>query len=302
MLGAATTVLLKAQSLGKRSGELQLATKRDIGDILQLYYEEGWVDYARADFDFLFDTSEHSCFKLVLDGKLIGVSFATMAGAGICYPHSNLISSSYRDKVNYFDEAIKYSDYLNQIADLHILYASKRVVRLYQSGGGFTPLHEYRRAVIDTTGPGYGRNSARPSTQSDFPAILALNKDVYKADRAHLIRHFTDTTSAKTFILPGSAGRIDAYAMVRELPKYRALGPVLAENEDAAAEVIAAAVRAYSPAPLVIEGRYTKLKKLLDGRFAHHWEENTMTKMYKGDSSLLENEDKLFSIFSRYIS
>ena len=54
MLAKAVTNIL---SVGKQSAQLQLATKRDIRKILELYYAEGWIDYSYEELEYLFEAS-----------------------------------------------------------------------------------------------------------------------------------------------------------------------------------------------------------------------------------------------------
>ena len=126
---------------------------------------------------------------------------------------------------------------------------------------------------------------------------------IYKADRERLIRHFLDRGVAQAFVLPSAAGSIDAYAMARKLPKDRgyALGPVLANDRDSAVEVIAAAAQALRDHPLYIEGSEEKLASFVADGICR-WEGTFTLKMYKGERDLLEDEDRIYGIFSRYIS
>jgi len=299
---SATELMLKAKAIGKKPATLQLATKRDIADILHLYYQEGWVDYSRDDFEFLFETSPRCNFKLMFEGKLIGVNLGTHLGDGIYHLHSNLISNEYRDKVNYFDEAAKYNEYMKSISRVETLFAAERVVRLYQKGGGFVPLAEYGRVIIDTKNVPAELSHARRAEESDMPAIFEFNKNVYKTERESLIRHFTGVGVACPFVLFADDGSLSGYGLVRKLPKYHVLGPILAKDECAAAEIVAAAARAYAPESLVVEPNIKQFKRVVEGRFEHRWEENFMLKMYRGDSSLLEDSDRVYAAFARYIS
>lgn len=292
----------RIMSLGKQSAELHLATKRDIGKILQLYYSEGWIDYTYEELEYLFEASPNSCFKLTTDGELIGVNFATVVDNGICYPHSNLLASDYRSKVNYFDEAVKYNEFLKTLSRLDVLYAARKVIRLYQSGGGFTPLGYYRRASIDVPSIRLAGNHAREATDADYPAIHALCRDIYRAGREDLIQYFVGRGIAKAYVLPSRDGGISAFAMVRRLPKYHMIGPVLASNEADAAQVVGAAACGQPDATAMIEGGEEKLSRLLQNHFSYQWEENVMLKMYRGDKALLEDESRIYSIFARYTS
>jgi hypothetical protein len=305
MAGLATNLAMKvasAASIGKQNAQLQLATKRDIGKILELYYAEGWIDYSRDELEYLFEAAPHCCFKLTVEGKLIGVNFATPVGNDICYPHSNLMATEYRSKVNYFSEAVKYNDYLKTLSKLDVLYAAKKVIRIYQSGGGFIPLGYYRRASIDATAIDKSTILAREATEADYPAIFAFCKEIYHSERETLIRYFTGRGIAKAFVLPSADGGIAAFAMVRKMPKYHMIGPVLAQDDDAAAQVLAAAACAQPDETVMIEGGQEKLERLLTTRFTHQWEDNVMLKMYRGDKTLLEDESRIYSVFARYTS
>lgn len=302
MSGFVTNLAAKAASWGKQDAQLHLATKRDINSILQLYYAEGWIDYSRDELEYLFEASPHCCFKLTLDGKLIGVNFATVAGNGICYPHSNLLATEYRNKVNYFNEAIKYNDFLKTLSTLDVLYAAKKVIRIYQSGAGFIPIGYYRRASIDATAIQPGDSLARQATDADYPAIYEFCRKIYQSDRQTLIKYFEDRGLAKSYVLTSADGGISAFAMVRKMPKYYMIGPVLALDDAAAAQVVSAAACGQPDATVMLEGAEEKLGRLLTKRFTFKWEDNVMLKMYRGDRGLLEDESRIYSIFARYTS
>jgi hypothetical protein len=300
MLNTVNSLVGQIAGIGKRQAQLQLATRRDIPDILRLYYKEGWVDYSHDDFAFLFDSSADCCFKLTVDGRLVGVSLATIASDEICYPHSNLIDSDYRDKINYFDEAIKYNEYLKTIGRLQILYASRRVVRLYQTGGGFTPLTWYRRAVVQAKAAACADGTVEVDA-GRWDAVYRYTRSIYHASREPLFRHFV-AAGARGFAVVQPSGEIEAFALVRRLPKGIFIGPVLAESAALARRVIAAALAQHPGQELIVEGEEKKLAQMLAGAFDVRWEDNMMMKMYRGDAALLEDETRLHGIFSRYIS
>jgi hypothetical protein len=301
---AMTQVVVKAQQvLRKEQAVLQLASKREINDILNLYYQEGWIDRSRDDLEFIFETSPNTCFKFTLNGQIIGVTFVTSAGNGIYYGHGALIASPYRNKVNYLSAGPKLEQYVARLARLELTYATKNVIPLYRDLFNYKPLCNYRGAVINPDAAVPKRGAARPADDSDFPALLGYNQMIYKADRERLIRHFLDRGAAQAFVLPSAAGGIDAYAMARKLPKDRgyALGPVLANDRDSAVEVIAAAAQALRDHPLYIEGNEEKLASFVADGICR-WEGTFTLKMYKGERNLLEDEDRIYGIFSRYIS
>ena len=304
LTGVITQVVVKTQhALRKERATLQLASKRDINEILKLYYAEGWVDRGRDDLEFIFETSAKTCFKFVSSGQIVGVTFATSAGDGIYYPTGTLIGSAYRTKVNFYSAGAKYGEYLSRIARLEVTYATRNVVTLYRDAFDYHSLFNYRGAIIDPRIVTRDRGRARAASEHDLPAILAYNRAIYKADRERLIRHFVDRQLAETFVLPSGDGGIDAYAMVRKLPKEGeyALGPVLANDRECAIEVIAAAVKSLGVRPIYIEGNEENLASLLaDG--IGQWEGTITLKMFRGDSALLEDEARIYGIFSRYIS
>ncbi len=295
------SVIGKAMSVGKIQAQLELASRRDIPDMLHLYYKEGWVDYSHDDLAYLFLSSSQSCFKLMAKGQMVGLSIATQAGNGVCYPHSNLIYSEYRDKVNYFDEALKYSQYLQQITQLQVTYAAKQVVRMYQSGGRFKPLDQYRRVTIKKALSNTAAQGVFEVTGDAWRKVHAYSQDVYKVSREVLFAHFAEA-GARGFAVADQSGEIVAFCMLRDLPKGKSLGPVIAETPALARQVMAGAIGLAGTEQLIAEGEERKLLSTLDGHFDFTVEDNVMVKMYRGDAALLEDESRLFTIFSRYIS
>ena len=67
------------------------------------------------------------------------------------------------------------------------------------------------------------------------------------------------------------------------------------------AKAVAAAAQALRGHPLYIEGNEEKLASFVADGICR-WEGTFTLKMYKGERDLLEDEDRIYGIFSRYIS
>jgi len=304
MTGLMTQVVTKAQGLlRKPKAVLQLAAKRDINEILRLYYEEGWIDRGRPDLEFLLDSSPNSCFKFTVNGEIVGVTFATAAGDGIYYPNGNLIGAKFRGTVNYFNEGIKYNEYLKRVAKVEVIFATRSAIPLYRELE-YEAICDYRGALVDTSGAARQPARARLATESDLPSVFAYSRRVYRVDRERLIRHFLDRGLTRVFVIRAQTGDVEAYAMVRKHLKGESylLGPVVAEDPHSAADVVAAAAQVYPGQILSIEASAKQVESLLACGVCRAWDDTYTLKMFRGDRNLLEDEGRIYGIFSRYIS
>ena len=93
----------------------------------------------------------------------------------------------------------------------------------------------FRPGRADASGPDAAAEFTRPATEADLPAILAVDRAAFGADRSHVLTR-----------LPGFADRIavladgSGYAAAwRNTPSSTVIGPLVAPDADAAEQLIA---------------------------------------------------------------
>ncbi len=281
---------------------MHLLSRKDIDDVLRLLYEEGWVEFGREDLEFMIDTSPRSCFKFVCNGHLIGVTFATELPGQIFYPNSILIDIRYRQKVGYYEEGVKFLEYIDRMSRHEVIYAAERLVGLYSAIGGYEFLCTYCRLYVPASGFPSPSSATAEIDEHDLDEVSAFAREIYHSDRDTLFRHFHER-GARGFVCRDGNGGIEGFALVRQQPKVLVLGPVIARSDHAAMEVMAAAAEAFPGEDLQINGEEAKLTTFLsDHRIP--WKDSgaKMAKMTRGDREYLEDEHRIYGIFSHYIS
>lgn len=136
--------------------------------------------------------------------------------------------------------------------------------------------------------------SIRSIRQDDWPAIVALDKDVFGADRSGLLRRLAERLPASA-LLAERGGRIAGYLLGRDGRSMRQLGPLAAENEDIAMALLSHGIAAI-PAPLAIDlpDRHTRLGEWL-GTLGFK-AERPLTRMVYGRSEAFDDGARLFAI------
>lgn len=294
---------LKAKEASREGmAAMQLAKSTDIYEILRLFYEEGWIEFGKVDLEFLLESSPKSAFKSVYDGKIVGTVFATATPEGVYYPNSRLIDRRYRKKIKYYEEGIRFMEYVASLSRLEIIYSAPRLVEKYCGLYGYQSLCTYRRVTFATDDVTAEATGAREMAAEDFDDVCAFAKDVYRSSRDRLFRHFVGH-GARAVVSRGGDGGIEAFALVRSLPRGRALGPLLAIDDTAARRVLTAAARGYPGEVWQVDAEEVKFADFLNAcNIPFNAQESSMVKISRGDHALLEDESRIYGIFSHYIS
>jgi GNAT superfamily N-acetyltransferase len=103
---------------------------------------------------------------------------------------------------------------------------------------GFTGEYELVRAKVSSRrAPAAG--NARPMQPADFDAIFRCDRDFFGADRSGLLKSFYGRAPEMAWTVE-RGGRLAGYCFGRPGRLYRQVGPVMAADEEAAAELVAA--------------------------------------------------------------
>jgi GNAT superfamily N-acetyltransferase len=134
----------------------------------------------------------------------------------------------------------------------------------------------------------------RPIRNEDWPAIIALDTDVFGADRSGLLRRLSERLPAAA-LAAERGGRIVGFLLGRDGRNMSQLGPLAAENEDIATALLSRAIGAV-PGPLTIDlpDRHAGLGEWL-GTLSFK-AERPLTRMVHGRSKAFDDEGRLFAI------
>ena len=171
--------------------------------------------------------------------------------------------------------------------------------RMVYVGLGFDDCWTMRRLVARTAGT-LSRAvlksdaSIRSIQKDDWPAIIALDTDVFGADRSGLLRRLAKRLPASALVAE-RGGRIVGYLLGRDGRNMSQLGPLAAENEDVAMALLSRGIAAV-PAPLAIDlpdrhGPMGEWLGTLDFKV-----ERSLTRMVYGRSEAFDDGARLFAI------
>jgi len=134
------------------------------------------------------------------------------------------------------------------------------------------------RMRTEETAGGPSPEVVRPLVASDLDAVLALDRKVFGADRAALLRRAL--AEAPGLARVARAGRVRGYCFGRHGDHADHVGPVMAEDRALARDLVAACRP--SPRPLVLDARAEPgwLAALSELGFR---EQRPLTRMYLGD-------------------
>lgn len=287
--------------------ELKLLNRRELRSVLKLFYQEGWIDFTLSDLEYMYRVSPKTCFKFVANDEMIGVTFALLFDNGVCYPSSNIISEAHRKKVKYHNEVIKYSDYLKDIAQVEVMYSTKWLVDLYTDVLKYKAIGEIHRFKLKSNKQSIQHNLEQLN-EENLANVAQFLSTVYSCERTSLLSHALKHNFV-TRISKDDNGNIDGFAMLRSLPKYEQLGPVVSSSSKVATKLINTLVGDHNSIhnnqerDIIIDGEKEHLTHILSNSGVTFEKEGTeMVKMIRGDESLKEDDEQIFAIYSHYLS
>lgn len=309
MAGLLAKVYVKvAEATKKKEAELKLLSRRELKTVLKLFYEEGWVDFTLADLDYMFTISPKTCFKFVCENQMIGVTFALLLDNGVCYPNSSLIAERHRKTVKYYNEVIKYSEYLKSLCQYEVMYSAKWLVDLYSGGMGYKKVGEIHRQLLTIN----SLPAVKEQPNVSFEKLTSANavecheylQTIYCSERLTLLQHALKHDFDAWLLRKN--GEIVAFSMIRGLPKHQQIGPLVASNAEAAQQLLLHMGTQAAKTGIdrtIMDGDNVRLPKLLAGAGISFEAEGTqMVKMTRGDESLAEADANIFAIYSHYLS
>lgn len=129
---------------------------------------------------------------------------------------------------------------------------------------------------------------------SDWPQIISFDRAVFGADRSALLRSLAQRLP-EVSLVAARHGRISGFSLGRDGRVMTQLGPVLAEDNDTAIGLLAAAVSAVSgPVAIDVPDRHVALTTWLTARAFSI--ERPFTRMIYQSASSFDDTTRLFAI------
>ena len=265
----------------------------DIADGLRLCRASGWNQTAR-DWEQFLRLTPGGARVAERDGRVIATVATMRYGARFAWIGMVLVDPAERGRgvgTRMLDEG------LALVADLPLagldatpagypLYVKRgfreeyRIVRLQRSPPGRLP----------SPGPG-----VRPMVQTDLPAICAYDERVFGTERAAMLRWMLDGAPELAWVIE-SDGRLAGYTFGRLGHLFQHVGPIVADEERAAAALVTACLAGHASMPSVIDAPRRSggwLQVLARLGFT---EQRPLTRMSRGEGRLPGHPEQAFAI------
>ena len=144
------------------------------------------------------------------------------------------------------------------------------------------------------TAPGAGTASLRPIEARDWPGLIAYDAAVFGADRGSLLRRLAPRLRDAALIAERD-GKIAGYLLGRDGRVMNQLGPLVADDDEVAVDLLARAIGSICrPTAVDLPDRHVRLGGWLTGLgFAA---ERPLTRMGYGTNAAFDDAARLFAI------
>ncbi len=271
--------------------------KEDINQIFDIINEEKWEGFYPNDLLFILNISKDSSFKAVYQNKIIACIFSFIY-SNVGYISFFLVRKAFRN--HGVGKALGESclSNLKINSKVIIIFANPRAVNTYKRYGFINMYHLKRFQVC-----GMKNNSYKNVTfgnELPYNKIRELDRSCYKYNRK-LIYDKLDNGNLKFCV--HSNNTINGYAIVRKNDDRFFIGPLIAMDDEIAINILYAINNFFRDRYLIFDANQEKMQELLDKmNIEFSTDKTTITKMYLGESTLLENDSMLYIAGGQHFS
>lgn len=158
---------------------------------------------------------------------------------------------------------------------------------------------EYRLSRMETAKPKLeatgADNPARPMTQTDLPDVFTLDREVFGADRRIMLEWMLDGAPQYAWVTQRN-GRLAGYMFGRPGFTFEHLGPVVAQDQESAQNLVAACLAKCGDNPVILDAPRNApawLSWLESLGFA---EQRPFIRMFRGENNYPGRPEKQFAI------
>ncbi|HUT19048.1 MAG TPA: GNAT family N-acetyltransferase [Anaerolineae bacterium] len=229
---------------------LRHMTADDIAAGMRLVGEAGW-NQTEEDWQLFLGLSPDRCFVAVADGQVIGTVTTLDYEGRVAWISMLLVDPAFRHMgigSRLFDRALDAVSGCGTIA----LDATPAGQGLY-ARRGFEPLFEIDRLVIDRLPPlGDLPDGVGPIAGEDWPAIAALDRPVFGADRTPLLRALWEGAPQLAWRRTREERPV-GFCFGRRGTRYVQVGPIVAETNEDAVALCGACMRGLAGRAIVLD-------------------------------------------------
>ena len=226
---------------------LRVMTRADIPDGLRLSGAAGW-NQRESDWRFLLEGNPGRFVVAVRDGRVIGSGGAVGYGTSLAWVCMILVDPSER---GHGIGTRIVSGVLERLSDMRSvgLDATPFGLGVY-TRLGFVETSRLLRMEAPPTSGEEDESPVRPLAPSDFSSVLALDREVFGADRGEVLR--AAAARAPAFVADRD-GVIAGYCFGRDGARSRQIGPVVASDLEIASSLVVTSLVSDLGQPVVVD-------------------------------------------------
>jgi creatinine amidohydrolase/Fe(II)-dependent formamide hydrolase-like protein/GNAT superfamily N-acetyltransferase len=230
---------------------LREMTAKDIAAGMRLVQEAGW-NQTEEDWQLFLQRSPARCYVAVADGRVVGTITTLDHRGQVAWMSMLLVDPEFRQMgigSRLFDRALEAISECPVVA----LDATPAGQGLYAQRG-FEPGFELDRLVTSQLLPlnGGPPSGVRPIAEEDWPAIAALDRPTFGADRTPVLRALWARAPQRAWAYMRER-HLAGYCFGRDGSRYVQVGPVVAETSEDALALCRASMRGLTGRAVVLD-------------------------------------------------
>jgi ribosomal protein S18 acetylase RimI-like enzyme len=151
------------------------------------------------------------------------------------------------------------------------------------------------RMMMTETNSDFKSSHISSINESDFPALLKLDGKVFGADRRTVLNWIWNAGQKFSYIAK-NGNEIVGYCFGRTGHLYTHIGPVVAQDENVAQQLVSAVLKNISNRPIILDVPHNKPGWMAWLQSIGFREQRILTRMYRGENSHPGLPEKQFAI------
>jgi len=266
-------------------------TTADVADGLRLSGAAGW-NQREADWRFLLERNPGRFVVALRDGRVIGSGGAVCYGSALAWVCMILVDPSER---GHGVGSRIVSGVLDRLADMRAvgLDATPFGLGVY-TRLGFVETSRLVRMEAPPTSGEEDESPVRPLASGDFDPVLALDREVFGADRGEVLRAAAARAPAFVGVVDGT---IAGYCLGRDGARSRQIGPVVAPDLELASSLVVTSLVSDLGQPVVVDVPADRPEWLALLREFGFEEKRPLVRMFRGGVRPPGLPERVWAIF-----
>ena len=209
--------------------------RSDIPAAMRVKEFAGW-NQTEQDWEHLLRLEPDGCFCATVDGRVVGTATTTTYSGELAWIGMVLVDPEYRRQgiANRLMQTAL--DYLDRAGIRTIKLDATQAGRAVYERMGFEVESNIERWQ-GIAGP-VAKSDGRPFAPSDLSEILALDRDVFGADRSKLLEMLITDACLSPIVSTSTDRKLNGYAVARRGSNATYIGPLIARDAQSAEQIL----------------------------------------------------------------